>query len=570
MEKKIIPLLYIAALFLLSLPTILPLFHAGIFTMHDNTQVVRIYQMQKAISDGMFPVRWVQDLGYGYGYPIFNFYAPLAYYIGSLFSFFTGPLLATKIMFGLVLIGSAFSMYLASARFFSRPGALAAAITYLYFPYHAVNIYVRGALSESLAYAFIPLVFYGIFLLHDNLSKKTVKRFWIAPFIIVMAFAATALSHNLSALILCLTLVPIIIIGVLTTHEKKRFFTYTFATLVIGGLLTSFYTAPALLEMSYTNVGGQLGGGAVATDNFVCLKQLWSSPWGYGGSVPGCLDGMSFALGKINIALTALSLVLLSFLYIFKKEKKNIFPVLTAVVLLFLSLFMTQNYSTFLWEMLPGIDYIQYPWRFLNITALSISLLVAGLVFAVSKITNTKIALVAGILIVFVQIYLNYDIFKAQAYDSTKDPTYQSYKYITETASKISDEYLPKNFSKPVTPEDIPQQRIEIAKGNAEINVTRNTTTKFIFMATQDNKTTVVKISKTPYPTWQLTVDGNSEKFTSKNDGIYISLLPGTHEYSLKYISSNTQKTANAVSIVTIIAGIAGIISITKKHEKTS
>src|SRR3990172_4216282 len=81
-------------------PTLLPLFSDGFFTIHDNTQVERVFQMTKSISDGQFPVRWVDDLGYGYGYPIFNFYAPLPYYIGgAIYALGATGLTAAKAMF---------------------------------------------------------------------------------------------------------------------------------------------------------------------------------------------------------------------------------------------------------------------------------------------------------------------------------------------------------------------------------------------------------------------------------------------------------------------------------------
>ena len=87
---------------LFSVIPILPLFHTGFFPMHDNTQVARVFEMGKALRDGMIPVRWAQDLGFGYGYPLFTFYAPLAYYVGGLFILLGLPaLLATKILMGI-------------------------------------------------------------------------------------------------------------------------------------------------------------------------------------------------------------------------------------------------------------------------------------------------------------------------------------------------------------------------------------------------------------------------------------------------------------------------------------
>jgi uncharacterized membrane protein len=75
--KRFLPLIIIIVL---SFFAIKPLFHPGFFPIHDDTQVARVFEMTKSLQAGMFPVRWVSDLGYGLGYPIFNFYAPLSYY----------------------------------------------------------------------------------------------------------------------------------------------------------------------------------------------------------------------------------------------------------------------------------------------------------------------------------------------------------------------------------------------------------------------------------------------------------------------------------------------------------
>src|SRR3989344_8420666 len=111
--KRVINHLPIIAVLLLSLFAVLPLLGGGFFPIHDNTQIQRVYEMGNALSDGMFPVRWVSDLGYGYGYPIFNFYAPLFYYISGLFTIFGfTALVSTKITAVLAILLSSFSMYL--------------------------------------------------------------------------------------------------------------------------------------------------------------------------------------------------------------------------------------------------------------------------------------------------------------------------------------------------------------------------------------------------------------------------------------------------------------------------
>ena len=166
--KKLLP--FIIILFF-SFWTIKPLFNTGFFPMHDDTQVARVFEMHKSIADGMIPVRRVSDLGYGYGYPIFNFYAPFAYYIGSLFMFLGfDALIATKLMIGLGTVLAGFFMYLFAKEFWGKNGAVVSATLYLFAPYHALNIYVRGAIAELWAYAFIPLVFFAIYKLSLNLK----------------------------------------------------------------------------------------------------------------------------------------------------------------------------------------------------------------------------------------------------------------------------------------------------------------------------------------------------------------------------------------------------------------
>src|SRR5258708_36779041 len=83
--KKALPYFIILALsFLASKPLLVP----GFFPIHDDTQVARVFEMTKALKDGMLPVRWSQHLGYGFGYPVFNFYDPFAYYLGGFLGMF--------------------------------------------------------------------------------------------------------------------------------------------------------------------------------------------------------------------------------------------------------------------------------------------------------------------------------------------------------------------------------------------------------------------------------------------------------------------------------------------------
>ena len=121
----------------------------------------RVHQLVTAVADGHFPVRWMPDANYGYGYPFFNFYAPLSIYIAGFFkllgfSYVKSIQLAQLLGFMVAAVG----MFALARRWFGHAWtAVLAAIAYTVAPFHMVNVYVRGdSLAEFWAMAFYPLV----------------------------------------------------------------------------------------------------------------------------------------------------------------------------------------------------------------------------------------------------------------------------------------------------------------------------------------------------------------------------------------------------------------------------
>lgn len=284
--------LIILALVLLSFLTLWPLVQKGFFPVHDDTQVARVFEMKKALLAGEFPVRWVPDLGYGYGYPIFNFYAPLAYYVGAFFALLGIPALpATKIMIGIGMMLAVVGMYLFARQFLSKTASFISALLYMYAPYHAVNLYVRGAVAELWAYALVPFTFYGFYQLYVQLTEgkeqraKNKELVWLWIAVAAVSYAGVILSHNLTALMVTPFLIVYLLVLSYRFMQQRNLSalrSLLFA-LILGVLLSAFYWLPALTEMKYTNVVSVTGGGSQYKDHFVCLSQLWSSQWGYGG-----------------------------------------------------------------------------------------------------------------------------------------------------------------------------------------------------------------------------------------------------------------------------------------------
>ena len=90
--------------------------------------IFRADQVERSIVEGVYYPRWAPDFYYGNGYPIFNYYAPLAYHLAAYYSLATGLGVVAGSKFVLVIaafIGS-LGMYLFVANRWGRVEAMVA------------------------------------------------------------------------------------------------------------------------------------------------------------------------------------------------------------------------------------------------------------------------------------------------------------------------------------------------------------------------------------------------------------------------------------------------------------
>ncbi|MDX1415668.1 MAG: 6-pyruvoyl-tetrahydropterin synthase-related protein, partial [Candidatus Promineifilaceae bacterium] len=325
----------------------------------------RLQQLESALRDGHFPVRWMPDANYGYGYPFFNFYAPLSIYIAAVFrfigfSYVHSIQLAQLAGFGMAAGG----MFFLARRWFQNEWAgLLASLAYSAAPFHMVNIYVRGdSLAEFWAMAFYPLVLLAVDGFFDPSFSRNSSKTAVALFALV--YAALILSHNISALIFSPFLLLYILLRWLSQHRSKpaygRLLSVAFG-LLLALALAAWFFVPALAERELAQLGPVTEGYFHFSNHFLGTEQrplLQITPL-FNYSVAGL---EAFRLGLVQtVTLVAGVVVLLAWKQTEITGSKRLFILLTLI----LSTFMLLPLSGWLWHNLPLLAFTQFPWRFL-------------------------------------------------------------------------------------------------------------------------------------------------------------------------------------------------------------
>lgn len=545
--KKILPFILV---FLLALPATRYLFVAGYFPMHDDLQVMRLFELDKCFSDGQIPCRWSPDMAFGYGQAMFNFYSVFPYYLGEIIKILIPVSIITtvKILFFISLIGASIGMYLLAKELWGTLGGVLASVLYTYAPYHAMDVFVRGALSEAFALAILPFIWYSFYLL---IKKPTFGRFAASA----LCLAALLTTHNISSLIYAPFTLVWILFWIIESKKWERIKDVILAA-VFGVGLAAFFVIPVVVEKSLIQTKYLTADYFDYTAHFVSLKQLfWERKWGYGPSIFGPYDDLSFQIGWPNWWL-AIPLALTSLFWFTKKERRKegllVFGLLGLAGLL---TFMTHSRSIFIWQAVPFLSIVQFPWRFLGLVIFFLSF--AAGAFGKAKFRFRRMFL---FLIIFLALIFNAAYFKPQHnfYSETDQSKLSGIALEIQQKSAILD-YLPKTAL--VAPKEPAGQNPKVISGKGLAYNFSLRSNSFFFDA-QIYQEAKVAIPVMYFPGWKVISAGKEiTSFPTQDYGlITISLPEGKHMISGRFENTPARTIGNNLTVIAAMLIFIGYI----------
>lgn len=543
---------------LLPLITALPAWGDGIPAGADvEVHVHRIHAMSLALQEGNLYPRWISYLHLGYGYPIFNFYAPGYAYFTALFEI-AGLHITTAYNLVQTMAWSfgSLGMYLLARRFMSAPSAVLAAALWTFAPSRLYEVWWQGSIAQIISASFIPYLILGVV---KNSKAPSLRRMLA----ITLPYTALIFTHTPMMYISTLYAAPLaffapIVYAKMDFREIIKRWLFIGLSFALGIGLATIFLMPTLLELEYV----QISQGIDETANYLLEQYL---PVSEIFTVPRIIDSSDLyldfprTLGLVGGILSAIGIVGLV------RRKKFGVAILSVAGLAF-TIFMLLDISFNVWMAIPLFANLRFPARLLRIGAVLIALSGGASILLLPKKWQI-IGMTAGIAFAVAQIlpisqpydvWLNWETISAydEILHEQTDRTWGTVSYdefnpiwgerIFLDVPTNPERYFDEPFHLRVFGRDIAAANWQ---GFSEENISDNT----LRVITDIDRP--VRFRQYYFPGWQATVNGEpAEIYADEEIGlITIDLSAGEHIVTLEYKGTRIQLIATVISLLSVV-----------------
>jgi hypothetical protein len=527
-----------------------PLWSSAQFFYSDDAllHLFRVFAFDQTLRQGVVYPRWVSDLAFGMGYPIFNYYPPLSAYLAETIHLFGATFAdAIKIAFIGIVALAGYGAYVLAQEFFSDEKnnwliGIVAASAYIFFPYTLTNIYVRGALAESLAAALLPWLFWS---LRRTLTRQTISSIALTA----LFLALVLLAHSLTLLMSMPVIAAYVLLELarLPAAQRLRAFGFGFLSALLGAGLGAIYWLPFITELPLVKMGvtDEIRNLFRQPNYFFSASTLVQTSWiyQYNGQTLGLVASIIGILGIIAI--------------FFFKSKARITLVFFGIVAILGTIAML-DVTQPLWLAIPFATMVQYPWRVSVLIGLSFTLIIGALPLVLSvwiKRFATIVQFVVAITIVGVMIWTTTANLSPQQISVPDEQTLGQLARFEEITGFVGTttfgEYLP-NTVKTTDLTDHSQPSISTTASAENIILYKYSANLLDFWIYDQQPISLTwRILYTP--DWHAFIDKREVQVSNNNGLITVNIPSSTHNVRLVRNQTSAQQIGTWLSILSII-----------------
>ena len=536
--------------------------------------IAKAVTLEQMIRDGQPFGRWSPEMAHGFGYPYFNYYAPLpSYILIAIHSLgFIYPV-ALHIFFGLCIWSAGLATYFFVREWMNDAAGIAASVVYMTAPYFAFDILFRSALAESFALVFPPLI---LFFTHRAISplqageglgvrEKSLRYIVLAA----LSLAALLYTHNITALITLPLIVGYILLHTLI-HRNPRALIFNSLIIILGLALSARFWLPALAERNLVQ-SDKLLVPPIFTyyTNYLSLNELFA--------FPSFIDPLIInpspakALGLVTALLAVIGFIAINRQQSAISNQQSAISNYQLLITIYFSLSLllysslTLSFTQPIWDSIPLMPFIQFPWRLLGIASLCAAILSGAAVYWLPQ----RAWLLSGVVITvaaFGNLSWWYPRYCSPFKEVTLANTIQ-YEFDTFTlGTSAKGEFLPTTVK--LFPRDdsfgqaiIRGARLQPLTGlppTAHLTVTNPYPLNYRATISL-TESTQLTFNQFYFPGWYATLDDQSLNIQPHPEtGLIILTVPsGTHKLEINFGNTPIRNIGDAVTLIALIVLVA-------------
>lgn len=508
----------------------IPFFFFGTPSGHDVE--FHLYSWLEALAQwrhGILYPRWASLAHFGYGEPRYVFYPPASWTLGSAISAVFPWTIASPVFIWIVLVLAGISMFLLVRQWLDQRDAIFAAAFYAINPYHLVIVYWRSAFAELLASCLLPLLLLFVW------KAVQGERRILLPLGVLLA---AAWLTNAPAAVMIHYSLALLTLFFAWKQRSAKLVLLAAGAVVIGACLSAFYLLPAIYEQRWIEIANAISAGSRPSDNFLFIHTTDADHDAFNRIISW------LALVEIVVIFAAATAGKL-----WRDARRELWKALSVWALA--CSFLMLPISLFLWNILPKLQFMQFPWRWL----LCLSMILVIFVTVGLRRWWQRCVICALFIVVIV---LGWRYIQAPWWDTAADLREMQDNMVTGAGYEGTDEYTPlgadpsaidKNARK-VTVVGLAHAAIDVLHWNAESKI-------FTVEASAADE---VAVRLFRYPAWRAFVNGHEVETTAR-EGTGQMLIPvsaGMNRVEVKFEHTWDRTAGGWISL----CAAAGVISL--------
>ena len=422
-------------------------------------------------------------------------------------------------------------MFVLARRWLDQRDAIFAAVLYAVNPYHLVIVYWRSAFAELLASCLVPLLVLFVWMAVEG-DRQVVARLGLVLGAAWLMNAPAALMVHYSLALLMLFLA--------WKKRTPRLLLIATGAVTIGAGVSAFYLLPAVYEQRWVEIANAVSAGSRPSDNFFFVHTSDADH-----------DAFNRIISWVAVVEVMVIFAAAAVGKLWRHDRPGLWKAFSLWAAIG-SLLMVPA-SLFLWNILPKLQYMQFPWRWLLCLSVVFTLFVTvglrrwwqrGGVCAVSIIV----------------IVLSWHFIQAPWWDNAADLREMQDNIVTSAGYEGTDEYTPLGADPSVIDKDA--RKVTVAgPARAAIKVLHWDAESKIFTV-QTSAVDQVALRLFRYPAWRAFVNGREVETTAR-EGTGQMLVPvtaGMNQVEIKFVRTWDRTAGAWISLFSVVGVICWFV----------